>query len=167
MAMPQLTEQQLKAASALARGLSQGRAAEVAGVNRRTVVRWLKEDPFFRSEIERLSAEVEDIRVEVVEKIIENEEVSLKDLLPKALKVVKEILDNPDSRSADKIRAASLVADWAGVRIAAQTNLLGANDSPFSLENSQVDGDGQDDYSQMSDEELRRLYFDTLADRNK
>jgi hypothetical protein len=157
--MRQLTQQQLKAASALSRGLSQTKAAELAGVARRSVVRWLT-DPLFTSEVEALKAERSAVQVELVQKIVIQEDVSLKDLLPKALATVKEILDNPDAKNCDRLRAASLICDWSGVKAAAQ-NKLEEQSFPGS-DMLTLDGGVEIDLSSLSDEELNRLYLEKL-----
>ncbi len=161
--MKELSPEQAKAASALARGLSQERAGQEAGVTRRTVIRWSK-DPAFQREVNRLKLEIKEVKVETVERIVREEEISLSSLLPKALGVLQQILDDPDSRSSDRLKAVSLVGAWAGVAVA-QSKLNDEQQFPSDIPS--VQGGAEVDFSTLSDEELNRLYLEKLPGGSK
>lgn len=165
----QLTETQLKAAQALASGLSQGKAAEVSGASRRSVVRWLT-DPDFCQKVAEFSGEIHEVKVEVLRET--TREFNLENLIPKALNTVGQILEDANERSANKLKACTLIGTWVGMRSAAPSESEGSSGFPgdaFLGEHEKVQDytDPDYDFSQLSDEELKRLYFGSLSEGYK
>ncbi len=98
----------------LARNISQTRVAEMIGINRRTLVRWLK-DADFRNQ---LNENRRDHLENVLDKVIDNSSISVQNtqeisqvdtLIGKALSALHDILSCPESRNTDRIRASELV----------------------------------------------------------
>lgn len=103
----------------LAKNIPQTRVAQMIGVDRRTVVRWLK-DSDFRKE---LSENRRDHLENVLDKVIDSsaisaqntEEISQVDcLVGKAIAALDSILSCPESRNADRIRASELILKLVG-----------------------------------------------------
>ncbi len=98
----------------LARNISQTRVAEMIGINRRTLVRWLK-DADFRNQ---LNENRRDHLENVLDKVIDNSSISVQNtqeisqvdtLIGKAIAALNDILSCPESRNTDRIRASELV----------------------------------------------------------
>ncbi len=103
----------------LAKNISQTRVAQMTGVDRRTVVRWLK-DSDFRKE---LNDNRRDHLEVVLDKVITDSPVSAEkfdelskadSLIAKAITALDTILSCPESRNADRIRASELVLRLVG-----------------------------------------------------
>jgi transposase len=156
-----ITVQQLKAAKALASGLSQGEAAKRAGVARITVCRWLK-NSVFKQKVEELSERVEAVETEVfVERIREN---AHKSLSPDELKaILSEIATNEEIRPDTRIKAVATLGKWAGLEDVKPTAST-ANDFPIP-EDATYGGmlkEGEK-LDELSYEQLSELYLKTLA----
>ena len=162
----QLNAVQLKAAQGIASGLSQGEAAKAAGASRRSVVRWLS-DPLFLQKVSELRGEIHQVKVEVIRET--TREFSLENLIPKALNVVGEVLGNTDERTANKLKACSLIGNWVGLRSTSSSDGEGGSGFPGEAylkecEARRVEsGIEYEDLSHLSDEDLKKLYFQTLA----
>jgi hypothetical protein len=101
----------------LARNIPQTRVAEMIGVNRRTLVRWLK-DADFRSQ---LNENRRDHLENVLDKVIDNSSVEKTDelgqvdsLVGKAIAALQTILECPEARNADRLKASELVLRLVG-----------------------------------------------------
>lgn len=103
----------------LAKNIPQTRVAQMIGVDRRTVVRWLKDSDFRRE----LSENRRDHLENVLDKVIDNsaisaqniEEISQVDcLVGKAITALDSILSCPESRNSDRIRASELILKLVG-----------------------------------------------------
>ena len=96
-----------KAAEALALGNSNQEAAERAGVNVRTVQRWLKDDDF-----QKRVTQMQDARfAQLARRFISATAL--------ALRVAVDTLQDPDARRSEKMRAFMLsttFAVWASLR---------------------------------------------------
>jgi transposase len=91
----------------LTKGGTQREAAEVAGISIRTLQRWLK-TPEFRQIETKINFAVQKQTEALADEVTEQ----LESLTPIALSVVREILENSESRSVDRLKAASLVIEW-------------------------------------------------------
>lgn len=109
-AMP-LSEAQVKALQVLSKKGTYQEAANLAKVNRRTVIRWAKLAEF-QEQLQSLS----QARSEVISEVLQKHELcSIEDLIPKAISAVQTILDNREARGSDLLKAADLVGKWAGL----------------------------------------------------
>jgi transcriptional regulator with XRE-family HTH domain len=111
-----LTPSQQQAAAAIAKGLNLREIADNVGVSIRTIQRWqVSED--FAAEVSRLqvefSCEVEQVtRSEVKSRAsATNRLVSLFD---RAIDRLEEVIENPDSRPSDLLKACQLLGKWNG-----------------------------------------------------
>jgi hypothetical protein len=162
----QLSETQLKAAQALASGMSQGKAAEVSGASRRSVVRWLT-DPVFCQKLAEFSGEIQQVKVEVLRET--TREFNLENLIPKALSVVGEVLSDGDERTANKLKACTLIGNWVGMRSTSTSENEGGDGFPGNAflrerEENRDHSEIPEDLSKLSDEELKALYFKSLSE---
>lgn len=105
----------------LSKNITQSRVAEMIGVDRRTVVRWLKDSDFRK----QLNENRRDHLENVLDKVIDNsasaisaqntQEVSLIDsLVAKAIAALDAIVSCSESRNADRIRASELILKLVG-----------------------------------------------------
>ncbi|HEY9607652.1 MAG TPA: helix-turn-helix domain-containing protein [Allocoleopsis sp.] len=91
----------------LSKGGTQREAAEVAGISIRTLQRWLK-TPEFRQIETKINFAVQKQTEALADEVVHQ----LETLTPIAISVLKEILENPESRAADRLRASALVIEW-------------------------------------------------------
>jgi transcriptional regulator with XRE-family HTH domain len=113
-----MTPIQIRAAQLLARGLSQGETATQLGISRRTISRWLCKEEFRNLSFGLLnSTSPEKVKPEILSRHTddENEQTDLNSLVPLAIKTLRDILSDQDSRKVDKLRAATLLGEWAGL----------------------------------------------------
>jgi hypothetical protein len=111
-----LTSQQQQAASAIAKGQPLREIAESLRVSIRTVQRW-QLLPEFSHEVERLQ-EVVSVQID---QAVQSEAVELScvysrlpSVLNRALTRLEAIIDDPDSRASDILKASQLLARWSG-----------------------------------------------------
>ena len=109
-----LTKEQLKAAQALASGLSTGDVAKATGVSSRTIQRWLHL-PEFQERLERDKRTYRETQVEVLSEMSVDQTVSIRQIWNRAQEVVFEILNNPDSRNCDRLKAAQIASEWVKI----------------------------------------------------
>jgi len=106
-----LGEEKLKAVALLATGKTKTETAKELGVHRKTIENWSKSPDFQKA--------LMDTQDEVVEKAIEETSLTISEqvqaLLPDAFKVLADVLKNPDSRNADKLKAIQLLGKWSGM----------------------------------------------------
>ena len=112
-----LSPQQIRAAELLSQGNSQQDVATSLGVNRKTIQRWLQKADFKNLSFGLLnrSARLQDTPKPQSEKNLPCADLTAQDLIPDALVAVRDILQNPDSRNSDKLRAATLIGEWGGL----------------------------------------------------
>lgn len=106
-----LSSQQLQAASLLAKGSTEAEAAKVAGVTLRTVQRW-KLVPEFAQIISEVNSRAVEATIEATATDIAEQ---IQALVPKAIGVLHEYLDNPECRASDRLRAVHILGGWAGL----------------------------------------------------
>jgi transcriptional regulator with XRE-family HTH domain len=127
-----MDSRQQEAAKLLAQGKTQEQVARDIGVTRRTISRWLQVPQFSRlarppvlevrideESIATVQASVAEVAEEAiatmqasVTEVAEEEKISIANLWHTALKTVRDILEDPDSRNLDRLRAAELVTKW-------------------------------------------------------
>lgn len=106
-----LTPQQLQAIEMLANSESHAQIAQVLGISTKTIQRWLKKPKFTQA--------LADVQLRTVEKAVEAvaEDISgqIQRLVPKAIKTLETYLDDPKARGSDRLRAAQILGNWAGL----------------------------------------------------
>jgi len=111
-----LTQAQKAAAAAIAKGLNLKEIADSVGVSIRTIQRWqVSED--FAAEVSRLqvdfSCEVEEAaRSEVKSRASATNRLAT--LFNRAIDRLEEVIENPDSRPTDLLKACQLLGKWNG-----------------------------------------------------
>ena len=103
----------------LAKNVSQTRAAEMVGVDRRTLTRWLKNSEFRKELNESRRYHLENVLDKVIDSSAisaqNTEELSQTDsLVAKAIAALDSIISCPESRNADRIRASELILKLVG-----------------------------------------------------
>ena len=105
---------QLRAAEALASGATQGKAAEVAGVTRITILRWLK-NPDFRNKVQELTRQFHlaqsEAFVESAKEQVQDGAVTKSELIS----IFSSILRDEEKRIGDRIKAGQSLAKWMGL----------------------------------------------------
>jgi transcriptional regulator with XRE-family HTH domain len=113
-----LTPQQIRSAELLAKGHSQEAVGNIVGVSRRTVARWLKREDFRNLSFGLLGRAAQSPQPSPnpsPESRKQSNVLTPQDLVGDALEAVQSILQDPDSRNADRLKAAALVGEWAGL----------------------------------------------------
>ena len=115
-----LTPNQIKAAELLSQGFSHQEVADACNVSRRTILRWLNQGDFKNlsfAMINRQRPTQQPLqRPENAKEINQpSDNLRVPDLIPDALRAVRDILQNPDARNGDRLAAASLVGKWSGL----------------------------------------------------
>lgn len=108
---------QIRAARLLAAGHTQEEVGKQVGVSRRTVSRWLTTPEFKNLSFGLVnSSPPAKIQPEIQSTSQRDDEADyeLGDLVPLAVKTLADILTDPDARKTDKLKAVSLVGEWAG-----------------------------------------------------
>ena len=111
-----LTPPQIRAAELLAKGHSQQEVGDAVGVNRRTIVRWLKQEDF-RNLSFGLLGRAAQLPKRSPESRKQSNDLTPQDLVCDALEAVRDILQDSDSRNCDRLKAASLVGEWSGLGV--------------------------------------------------
>lgn len=108
----ELSPKQLRAVSAIARGLSPSQIAKDICVSTRTLERW-KKMPQFVAALSQIRGEVSrQVKAEVVEDVVSITS-RLENLASKSLNCLGEIVDDRNSRVSDRIQAAKvLISHW-------------------------------------------------------
>lgn len=157
-----LSPQQVLAAQSLALGQCQRIAAERAGVTRVTICRWLKL-PLFQKKLEEFKREIQQVERESFREVAEEIKEEIKQntrqvLSADDLKVkLTEIIEDPDTSISLRLKAIAQLGKWFGLDQPKPAPVKGDDDFPVEL------GSDLPDFSKMSDEELQRLYLETLA----
>ena len=112
-----MTPQQVKALQLLAQGLNQQEVADAIGVSRRTISRWLQ-SPEFKNLSFGLVGQVkpppQPAQAEAIRERL-SDPLTPQDLVTDALAAVRDILTDPEARNCDRLKAATLVGEWAGL----------------------------------------------------
>lgn len=119
----------------LSKNISQSRVAQLVGVDRRTVVRWLKEDDFRK----QLNENRRDHLESALDKVLDdssiasdlsenNQKISQIDsLLAKALAALDSIISCPESRNVDRLKASEMILKLVGDRVQAFAGNAGSS----------------------------------------
>ncbi len=113
-----LTPQQIRSAELLAKGHSQEAVGNAVGVSRRTIARWLRRDDFRNLSfglLGRASQSPQQAPQRSPESRKQSNELTPQDLVGDALEAVRSILQDSDCRNCDRLKAAALVGEWAGL----------------------------------------------------
>jgi transcriptional regulator with XRE-family HTH domain len=114
-----LSPQQIRAAELLSKGHSQQSVGEAVGVSRRTVLRWLKQEDFRNLSFGLLGRAAQSPQPAQPQRSSEERRrqsgLSPQDLVEDALEAVRAILIDPEVRTCDRIKAAALIGQWAGL----------------------------------------------------
>jgi hypothetical protein len=116
-----LSPKQIQAAELLARGYSHQEVGDAIGASRRTILRWLKQQDFRDLSFGLTHRASQPTPQQAPQRSLESrkpsDNLTPQDLVGDALKAVQEILQDPDSRNADRLKAASLVGEWTGLGV--------------------------------------------------
>jgi len=112
-----LSHQQIQAAELISRGYSHQQIADAINVSRRTILRWLKQQDFRDLSFGLTHRAPQSTPQRAFERSSQPETLKVEDLIPNALKAVQEILQDPDCRNADRLKAASLIGEWTGLGV--------------------------------------------------
>ena len=115
-----LTPQQIRSAELLAKGHSQEAVGNTVGVSRRTIARWLRREDFRNLSfglLGRASQSPQQAPQRSPESHKQSNELTPQDLVGDALEAVRSILQDPDCRNCDRLKAASLVGEWSGLGV--------------------------------------------------
>jgi hypothetical protein len=117
-----LTPPQIRAAELLAKGHSQQSVGDQVGVSRRTILRWLKQEDFRNLSfglVGRVSQSPQPAQPQPHQRSSQTHRQSgslrVEDLVPDVLETLHEILTNPEARTCDRLKAAALIGEWAGL----------------------------------------------------
>lgn len=116
-----------EALALLSRNVSQTRTAQIIGIDRRTLVRWLSQPEFKKELIENRRSHLENVlgkaiessdkpTLEIQENPQEPKEVpsQLDDLVAKALCALSDIISHPETRNSERIKASEIVLRLVG-----------------------------------------------------
>ena|GEM_PF-3583550 len=126
-----LTPQQLQAIELLSNGnRTQESVATEVGVTRRTIVRWLA-NPEFQAALAGVGSNQFVVNPAVINPEIIQPQQSpvsirhkLSSLAVTVVEQVEAILTNPESRNADKLKAAQLLGKWCGLDASVESSIF-------------------------------------------
>jgi hypothetical protein len=114
-----LSPKQIQAAELLARGYSHQEVADAINTSRRTVLRWLKLQDFRDLSFGLVHRAPQPTPQQAPRRSAESDKPSdnltPQSLVNNALQAVKDILEDSEARNCDRLKAASLVGQWAGL----------------------------------------------------
>lgn len=110
--------------------MTNAEAIRQGGIGEKTLYRWLKQEEF--------KAALSEAKGEAIDKVLESAsddiQARIKNLLPLAIATLEEVMNNPDRRVQDKLRAVDIIGKWSGLA------------SPQQQKESQVAPDTLHDY---------------------
>ena len=114
-----LTPKQMQGAELIARGYTHQQIGDAINVSRRTILRWLKQQDFrdlcFGLTHRAPQPTSQQAPQRSPESCKQSNALAPQDLISDALRAVQEILQDPDSRNCDRLKAAALAGQWAGL----------------------------------------------------
>jgi transcriptional regulator with XRE-family HTH domain len=112
-----LTPNQIKAAELLSQGCSHQEVADACNVSRRTILRWLNQNDFKNLSFGLIHRQrvAQQAPQRPPERHRQSSNLTPQDLVEDALVAVRGILNDPDSRNCDRLKAAALVGEWSGL----------------------------------------------------
>lgn len=106
-------------------GMAVSKIAAILKVSSRTIQRWIKDESPVKVKVVAMKAD-KDVSNNVAKDVVTSDEfdlslsrrmaIRLVNLSEAALDAVEDCLNDPDARRADKLRAASMIVDWLGLR---------------------------------------------------
>jgi hypothetical protein len=168
-----LTPPQIKAAELLAKGHSQQATGEAVGVTRRTILRWLKNPDFKNLSYGLVGRSVQPPQSVQPQRSPERRQqpsgLTPQDLIQDALSAVQSILIDPEVRVCDRLKAAALVGQWAGLEVEknkmaemqALQILIESNWVPSEVLDTLIDGSAE------MEERVRNAFLGCFHDGNK
>jgi predicted transcriptional regulator len=112
-----LMDTKQKALMMMAKGMGTSEVANRLGVSQRTVQRWIKSEGVGNPMTQVCQEVVKNVAVKVEAVIgddLQAQAIKLLRLSGKSLDCLEQIIDNPDTRTADKLTACKIVGDWVG-----------------------------------------------------
>ncbi len=113
-----LSPPQIRAAELLAKGHSHQEVGDAVNVSRRTILRWLKLEDF-KNLSYGLAGRVSSPQPAQPQRSSQRRRhsgsLTPQDLVEDALVAIQSILIDPESRNCDRLKAASLIGEWAGL----------------------------------------------------
>lgn len=113
--MSSLTPKQLQAVNLLAKGKTQIEIASLLGISTKTVQRWTRKPEFIQAIADVQSRAVEKTIEKTAEDISRHSQEVIQRLVPKALMVIHEYLNNSSAKGSDRLRAVHIIGSWAGL----------------------------------------------------
>jgi hypothetical protein len=112
-----LTPNQIKAAELLSQGCSHQEVADACKVSRRTILRWLNQNDFKNLSFGLIHRQrtTQQAPQRPPETHRQSNNLTPQNLVEDALIAVRAILNDPDSRNCDRLKAASLIGEWSGL----------------------------------------------------
>lgn len=126
------TKQQILAL--LAEGMSTAEIAKKLGVSQRTIQRWTKQkgvNPVKEVLDEVIKTVACSVEAELGDEL-KTQALQLLRLSGKSLNCLEEIIDDPHTRKADRLKACQIVGEWVGMR--ARTDIATHTLNNFGLE---------------------------------
>jgi transposase len=103
-----LTLQQLEAIALLGKGTKTSEVSSQLGITQRTVQRWLKDDEFAKA-VAEISRQATQLVVEATSFDLFKE---IESATESSVKLLTEIIENPDIRPSDRLKAVDIVRRW-------------------------------------------------------
>jgi hypothetical protein len=110
-----LSPSQIEAARLLAQGRSHQEVGDAVGVSRRTILRWLKEQDFKNLSYASIGRPPQPPQRASERRQKVYDPLTPLDLVQDALEAVQDILNDPEVRISDRLKAATLVGQWAAL----------------------------------------------------
>lgn len=114
-----LSPPQIRAAELLAKGHSHQEVGNSVGVSRRTILRWLKQEDFKNLSYGLVGRAAQSPQPTQPQRSSQRRQESgsltPQDLVEDALLAVQAILQDPEARTCDRLKAAALVGEWSGL----------------------------------------------------
>ncbi|NER98615.1 MAG: LacI family DNA-binding transcriptional regulator [Symploca sp. SIO1B1] len=121
-----LTSKQAIAAKALANGLTIKEVAKLAGVSKRTVLRWKKIDAF-QTELNQAKHLVATNSIEIIreskESILRDYREEISSMIDLSLSLLKEVMKNPEETTRSRLKAAEIFGNWMGLKYMNEVNM--------------------------------------------
>ncbi|HYX14645.1 MAG TPA: helix-turn-helix domain-containing protein [Nostoc sp.] len=145
-----------QAFSLFARGYSHPEISKEISISTRTLSRWRGD---YEIQINSC-AEIKATDSQIVATVQNATSERINDLLDLALDNLEDILTDQETKKVDKLRAISIVGEWARLGKPIPTDEKTKDEFPFPME----DGKQTVELSKLSEPELRQLYFQNLKE---
>jgi hypothetical protein len=134
-------------------GLLLPEIADLLGVSLRTIQRWRA------SVMNPETASSEDCQQTelIAGGISEQEAFDLDELIPISINVLQDILQNPDSKNSDKLRAVTILGDWTGLSSGISGSLRRVSEAGYVVIDPTLPSETSDDTRQGLTDEAANL----------